>query len=151
MQCLKHWFLSRSWHNKPWKPNWRERLSTVDLIDPTSLDQLLFAKEAALMRRSTVLSLRPLQLGFTAINKNNLKKLLIVSEEVGQCTNWQLTLSTITHNLEIISKMPHSIFTVSIVSLITKKISIMKISIKSFITISLVKLSIKQSAYSQSL
>jgi len=51
------------------KPKWRGRLSTVDLLVITSLDQLLFklkilptffTKQSILIRRSTVLSLPPL-------------------------------------------------------------------------------------------
>ncbi len=54
------------------KPYWRGRISTVDLLVLTSLDQLLFilklyfsfnTKQPILMRRSIVLS-HPLQLGF---------------------------------------------------------------------------------------
>jgi hypothetical protein len=65
--------LARSQLNaEPGKPYWRGKLNTVDLLVLTSLYQLLFilkilfsyvTKQAALMRRSTVLSL-PFQLAF---------------------------------------------------------------------------------------
>jgi hypothetical protein len=51
------------------KPYWRGRLSTVDLLELTSLDHLVFilkrlfslyTKQVTLMRRLTVLSLPPL-------------------------------------------------------------------------------------------
>ena len=59
---------------QPGKSNWRGRLSTVDLLVLTSLDQLLltlkvlftfFTKQPTIMRRSTVLKLPP-QLVFPA-------------------------------------------------------------------------------------
>jgi hypothetical protein len=71
-------YLAISWQAKslgrvkPGNPYWRGRLSTVDLLALTSLDQLLFIMQtlctflqnkATLMRRSTVPSL-PLQLVF---------------------------------------------------------------------------------------
>ncbi len=58
--------------HQPGKPNWRGRLSTLDLLVRTSLDQMLLTlkilftfvrKQATLIRRSTVGSL-PLQLEF---------------------------------------------------------------------------------------
>ncbi len=57
------------------KPDWRGKLSTVDLLMLTSLDQLLFiiqrllicfTKQGTLLRRSTVLSL-PLQWEFPGL------------------------------------------------------------------------------------
>jgi hypothetical protein len=60
----------------PWKPYRRRRISTAHLLVLTGLDQLLlilkilstyFAKQATLMRRSTVLSLPP-QLAFPGLS-----------------------------------------------------------------------------------
>ncbi len=62
---------------QPGKSYWRGRLSTVDLLELTSLHQLLFilkivftlfTKQGTLMRRSTVLSLLP-QLVFPVLTK----------------------------------------------------------------------------------
>ncbi len=64
--------LLKSSMDMPWNPYWRGRLSTVDLLVLTSLDQLIFilkilftfiTKQLTLLRRSTVLCL-PLQLVF---------------------------------------------------------------------------------------
>jgi hypothetical protein len=61
---------------RPGNPHWKGRLSTVDLLLPTSVVQLLlkqqtlftcFIKQATLMRRSTVLSL-PLQFVFPGLS-----------------------------------------------------------------------------------
>ncbi len=69
--CQQRW---EDLNLKPEKSYWRGRLSTVDLLELTSLDQLLFimeilfrcfTKHATLSWRSTVLSL-PLKLVFLA-------------------------------------------------------------------------------------
>jgi len=83
----------------PGKPYRRGRLSTVNLLVLTSLDQLIFklkilftffTKQATLMRRSTVLSL-PLQLVFpddTDTCGLYYKHLLIITSDV--CTRESL-------------------------------------------------------------
>ncbi len=73
-QCLKQGTLTEG-KDQTGNPYWSGRLSTVDLLVLTSLDQLIlllkilfiffFTKQATLMRRSTVLSL-PFQLVFPA-------------------------------------------------------------------------------------
>jgi len=91
--CKSDWFFFRRWKlffnvstfhcktekqsSRPGNPCWRGMLRTVDLLVPTSKDQLLFilkilftffTKQAMLMRRSTVLSL-PVEIVFPVASR----------------------------------------------------------------------------------
>ena len=90
-----------AWLVIPGKPYWRGRLSTVDLLILTSLDQLIFIlkvfigilkKQVTLMRRSNVQS-HPFQLMFPGYSYN----ILLFKVVMDQYTSLGSTLQKLDH------------------------------------------------------